>query len=113
MIVLLFSNIALQTRFPYSTWNPQEPIQQLVDDGTFTDKKILSNCFQGLIFFISNTNSSSKPLPPTTKINQIDCILTPPYEHDVKILRDELEEKKYAISSIFLNVLEYRKLKKR
>jgi hypothetical protein len=99
MVVLLISNVALQTGFPYSAWNPQKPIQQLVDDGKFTDKKILSNCFQGLIYFISSTNSGSKPLPPMTKINQVDCILTP--QHDVKILHDELEEKNYDLLVYF------------
>lgn len=89
---LLIPNIALQTQFPYSSWNPQEAIQGLVDDGKFTNKTILSNCFQGLIYFISSTDSSSKPLPPFTKINQIDCILMP--EHNVNILSKELEKKK-------------------
>jgi hypothetical protein len=91
--VLIIPNIALQTQFPYSSWNPQEPIQRLVDDGKFTNKSILSNCFQGLIYFISSTDSSSKPLPPITKINQIDCILLP--VHNVNMLANELEKKKY------------------
>jgi hypothetical protein len=89
---LIIPNIALQTPFPYSSWNPQEPIQRLVDEGKFTNKTILSNCFQGLIYFISSTDSLSKPLPPITKINQIDCILMP--EHNVNILANELEKKK-------------------
>jgi hypothetical protein len=97
--VLLIPNIVLQTQFPYSSWNPHDPIQQLVDEGKFTDKRILSNCFQGLIYFISSTDSSSKPLPPTTKINQIDCILLP--EHDVSILADELEKKQYDLLLYF------------
>jgi len=97
--VLLIPNIALQTQFPYSSWNPQEPIQKLVDDGKFADKSILSNCFQGLIFFISITNSSSKPLPPISKINQIDCILMP--EHDVTVLAEELEKKQYDLLLYF------------
>jgi hypothetical protein len=97
--VLLIPNIVLQTNFQYSSWTPQEPIQQLVDDGKFTDKSILSNCFQGLIFFISSTNSSSKPLPPNNKINQVDCILTP--KHDVNILANELEEKNYDLLLYF------------
>jgi hypothetical protein len=97
--VLLISNFAFQTQSPYPDWNPREPIQQFVDDGTFTNKTILSNCFQGLIYFISITDSSSKPLPPMTKINQVDCILTS--QHDVKSLRDELEEKDYDLLVYF------------
>jgi hypothetical protein len=99
LAVLVIPNIVLQTDFPYSSWNPQEPIQQLVDDGKFTNKSILSNCFQGLIFFISSTNSSSKPLPPINKINQIDCILT--QKHDVDILSNELAEKQYDLLVYF------------
>ena len=97
--IILIPNIALQTPFPYSSWNPQEPIQKLVDDGKFTNSSILSNCFQGLIYFISSTDGSSKPLPPITKINQIDCILVP--EHDVDILANELEKKKYDLLLYF------------
>jgi hypothetical protein len=96
---LLIPNIALQTQFPYSSWDPQEPIQKLVDDGKFADKSILSNCFQGLIFFISSTNSTSKPLPPISKINQIDYILMP--EHNVTVLAEELEKKQYDLLLYF------------
>jgi hypothetical protein len=52
-----------------------------------------------LIFFISSTNSSSKPLPPINKINQIDCILT--QKHDVDILSNELAEKQYDLLVYF------------
>ncbi len=97
--ILLIPNFALQTRFPYPDWNPQQPIQHLVDEGKFTNKTILSNCFQGLIFFISSTNSSSKPLPPMTKINQVDCILT--QQHNVSILDDELKRKNYDLLVYF------------
>jgi len=97
--VLLIPNIILQTHVPYSSWNPEKPIQQLVDDGKFTNKTILSNCFQGLIFFISSTNNNSKPLPPNTKINQVDCILKP--EHDVNILANELAKKNYDLLLYF------------
>ena len=97
--VILIPNIALQAPFPYLSWNPQEPIQRLVDDGKFTNRSILSNCFQGLIYFISSTDSISKPLPPITKINQIDCILMP--DHDINILANELEEKKYDLLLYF------------
>ncbi|MCW4000031.1 MAG: glycosyltransferase family 39 protein [Candidatus Bathyarchaeota archaeon] len=97
--VLLIPNFALQSHFQYSGWNPQEPIQHLVDEGKFANKSILSNCFQGLIFFISATNSTSKPLPPINRINQVDCILT--QQHNVEILRAELKEKDYDLFLYF------------
>ena len=117
MGVLLISSFAFQTQSPYLNWTPQETIQQIVDEGTFTNKTILSNCFQGLIYFISSTDSSSKPLPPMTKINQVDCILTS--QHDVESLRNELEKKNYdllvyfeypELSNFDLAELEYLKL---
>jgi hypothetical protein len=89
--IILISNVVLQTQFPYSSWNPQNPIQQLISNGELSNKSIISNLPQATVYFLATANNGSKPLQSLNRVERIDCILLP--NHNVTMLVNELDEK--------------------
>ena len=89
--IMLIPNVVLQTQFPYSSWNPQNPMQQLVSSGELSNRSIISNLPQATIYFLATANDGSKPLRSLNRVERIDCILLP--NHNVTMLANELDVK--------------------